>query len=206
MDDQPFAGKHLQSWRRVEIAARPLSVGRCASDHLIVEKQNVLDGRNGRIEPGLALPCRKANFEDALLARQRYRLSEFWSNCGICSCRGSLPQGSRARKFKRHQDGQGSDCQRTNEACAERVLERNFVHEKHPVAVDSNYSRDQNLILPLRGTSTSSWSVLRFSFDWSRPSSKLQLRSRADTRRCSKAYSQTPCTPSVAGPASTQAA
>ena len=94
MDDQLFAGKHLQSRRRIEIAARPLPVRRRAADHLIVEKQKVLDRRRYRIERGLALPRGEPNFEDAFLARQRYRLSELRSNCGIGSSLGSLRPGS----------------------------------------------------------------------------------------------------------------
>ena len=83
MDDQRFAGKHLQRRRRIEIAARRLAVRRRAADHLIVEKEKVLDRRGYRIERGLALPRGEPDFEDTFLARQRYGLSELRSNCGI---------------------------------------------------------------------------------------------------------------------------
>src|SRR5260370_10138195 len=133
MEDQPFGGKLLQRRRRIQMAARPLSVQRRAADHLIVEKQKVLDRYGYRIEHGLALPCSEPNFEDAFLARQRYRLSELRSNCGICSFLGSLRPGSRAGEFKRHQDSEGTDCQEAKQAtCVERVVEGNFVHEKGP--------------------------------------------------------------------------
>ena len=45
MDDQPFAGKYLQSRRWIEIAARLLAVRRRAADHLVVKKKKVLDRR-----------------------------------------------------------------------------------------------------------------------------------------------------------------
>ena len=124
MDDQRFAGKYVQSGRRIEIAAGAAPVGRRAADHLIVEQEKVLDGRGYRIEGGLALPRGEPNFEDAFLARQRHRLSEFRSNCGICSFLGSLRPGSRAGTFKRPQDSEGSDRQQLNQAtCVERVAE-----------------------------------------------------------------------------------
>jgi len=44
-----------------------------------------LDRRGYRIERSLALPRGKPNFEDAVLARQRYRLSELGSNCEFFS-------------------------------------------------------------------------------------------------------------------------
>ena len=69
MDDEPFAGKHLQRRRRIEIAARRPPVRRRAADQLIVEKEKVLHGRGDRIEAGLALPRGEPNFEDAVLAR-----------------------------------------------------------------------------------------------------------------------------------------
>ena len=37
MDDQPFAGKHLESWRRIEIAAGPLPVRRRSADYIMSE-------------------------------------------------------------------------------------------------------------------------------------------------------------------------
>src|SRR5260370_4833160 len=125
MDDEPFAGNHLPGRRRIQIAARPRSVRRRAADHLIVEKEKVLDRYGYRIEHGLALPCSEPNFEDAFLARQRYWLSELRSNCGICCFLGSLRPGSRAGEFKRHQDRDGTDCQEAKQAtCVERVVER----------------------------------------------------------------------------------
>ena len=123
MDDQPFAGKYLQGRRRIEIAARPLPVRRRAADHLIVEEEKVLDRRRYRIERGLALPRGEPNFEDAFLARQRYRLSELRSNCGICSSLGRLRPGS-AGAFKRRQDCESADCQQAEQATgAEHVVE-----------------------------------------------------------------------------------
>src|SRR5439155_17697396 len=101
MYDQPFAGKNLQSRRRIEVAARRPPVRRRAADHLIVEKEKVLDRRGYRIERRMALLCGEPNFEDAFLARQRYRLSELRPNCGICSSLGSLRPGSPTRAFKR---------------------------------------------------------------------------------------------------------
>ena len=122
MDDQPFAGKHLQRRSRIEIAARALPVRRRAADHLIVEQQKVLDRRHDRIERGLALPRGKPDFENAVLARQRYRLSELWSNCGIDSSLGTLRPGWCAGAFKRHQQGEGSTRQEAEDAtCVERV-------------------------------------------------------------------------------------
>ena len=124
MDDQPFAGKHLQSRRRIEIAARHLPVRCRAADHLIVEKEKVLDRRGHRIERGLALSRGEPDFEDAFLARQRHRFSELRSNCGIRSCLGSLRPGSRLRRFKRHQECEGTDCKQAKQAtCMERIVE-----------------------------------------------------------------------------------
>ena len=124
MDDQRFAGKYVQSGRRIEIAAGAPPVGRRAADHLIVEKKKVLDGLGCRIEGGLALPRGEADFEHAFLARKRYRLPELRSNGRICSFLGSLRPGSRAGTFKRPQDSEGSDRQQLNQAtCVERVAE-----------------------------------------------------------------------------------
>src|SRR5215472_18925157 len=109
MDDQRFAGKYVQRRRRIEIASRAAPVGRRAADHLILEKQKVLDGRGYRIESCPALPRGEPDFEDTFLARQRYRLSELRSNGGICSSL-SLRPGSRAEAFKRHQDSEGTAC------------------------------------------------------------------------------------------------
>src|SRR5262249_59184695 len=82
MDDQRFAGKQVQSGRRIKIAARAAPVGRRAANHFIVEKEKVLDRRGYRIERGLALPRGEPDFEDTILARQRYRLAETPSNGG----------------------------------------------------------------------------------------------------------------------------
>jgi len=116
VDDQLLAGKHLQRRRRVEIAARHLAVRRGAADHLVVEKEEVLDRRGHRIQGGLALPRGEPDFEDAFLARQRYGLPELWSNCEIRSSLGILRPGSRAGTCKRHQDSDDTDCRQANQA------------------------------------------------------------------------------------------
>src|SRR6266446_6999413 len=117
MDDQRFAGKYVQGGRRVEIAARPLSVGRRASDHLIIEKEKVLDRRGYCIERGLALSRGEPNFKNAFLARQHHRFSELRSNCEICSFLGSLRPGSRcAGRFKKYQASEGTNCQEGQQA------------------------------------------------------------------------------------------
>ena len=100
MHNQLFAGKHVESRRRVQIAARSLPVRRRAADDLIVEKQKILDGRNDRIESGLPLPRGEPNFEDTFLACKRYRLPELRPNCGISP--GSLCPGSCAGKCSHH--------------------------------------------------------------------------------------------------------
>src|SRR5262245_15334284 len=124
MDDQRFAGKYVQRWRRIEIAAGAAPVGRRAANHFIVEKEKVLDRRGYRIEGGPALPRGEPDFEDTFLACKRYGLSELRSNCGICSSLDSLRPGGRAGRFKRHQDSDGTDCQRPDQAPrAERVAE-----------------------------------------------------------------------------------
>ena len=66
VDDQLFAGKHLQRRRRIEIAARRLAVRRRAADQLVVEQQEVLDRLGHRIERGLALPRGEPDFERRL--------------------------------------------------------------------------------------------------------------------------------------------
>ena len=101
----------MQRGRRIKIAARAVPVGRRAANHLIVEQEKVLDGLGYRIEGGLALPRGEPDFEDTFLARQRYRLPEFRPNGGICSSLGSLRPGSRAEAFKRHHDGEATDCE-----------------------------------------------------------------------------------------------
>jgi hypothetical protein len=94
----------LQSRRRVKIAARPVPVRRRAADHLVVEKQKVLNRRGYGIERGLALPRGEPNFENAFLARQRHRLSELRSNRGIRSSLVRLRSGSDGETFKhRHE-------------------------------------------------------------------------------------------------------
>jgi hypothetical protein len=124
VDDQSFAGIHLQSRRRIEIAARHLPVGCGAANHFIVEKQKVLDRLGYRIERGLALSRREPNFKNAFLARQCWRLSELRSNRGFCSSLGSLGPGSRAGTFKLHQESHGADCKQADQAtCVEHVLE-----------------------------------------------------------------------------------
>ena len=58
-----------------------LPVGCRAPDHLIIEKEKVLDRRGYRVERGLALSRGEPNFEDAFLARQHHRFSKLRSNC-----------------------------------------------------------------------------------------------------------------------------
>src|SRR5262249_7952074 len=124
MDDQRFAGKYVQRRRRIEIATRPLPVRRRASDHLIVEKEKVLDRRGYRIEGGLALSRGEPNFKNAFLARQRYRLSELRSNRRTCSPLDSLRPRSYLGTFKRPQHSKSTDCQRAKQlTCTERVVE-----------------------------------------------------------------------------------
>jgi hypothetical protein len=124
MDDQPFAGKHMQRRRRIKIAARLPSVRRRAADHLIVEQKKVLHGCGDRIEVGLALPRGEPNFEDAVLALQRHRLAEFRSSGGIRSSLGGLCPGTDAGTRDRRQHGERSDCQRAQQpACTARAVE-----------------------------------------------------------------------------------
>ena len=124
MHDQCFAGKHLQSRRRIKIAARALPVRRRAADHLVVEKEKVLDRRGDRIEPGLTLPRREPDFEDAILARQRYRLVELRSNGGICSCLACLRAGSRDETLEhQHESERIEDYRAKRATCAERAAE-----------------------------------------------------------------------------------
>ena len=80
MDDQPFAGKYLESGRWIEIAAGLLPVGCRAAEGLVVEKEKILDRCRDRVERCLALLCGEPNFEDALLARQNDTLSELGPN------------------------------------------------------------------------------------------------------------------------------
>ena len=110
MHDQRLAGKDLQSRRRIKIAARPLPVRRRAADHLVVEKEKVLDRRCYRIERGPTLPRGEPHFEDAFLARQRHRLSELRSNRAIRSSLGRLRPGSRSETFKQHHEREGTEC------------------------------------------------------------------------------------------------
>jgi hypothetical protein len=123
MDDQPFAGKHPQRRRRIEIAARALAVRRRAADQLIIEKQKVLDGRGHRIERGLTLPSGKPNFEDAVLGCQCYWLSELWSNCGIGFSLGTLRPGRRDAASKHDQYSEGTTHQQAEHTtCVARVV------------------------------------------------------------------------------------
>jgi hypothetical protein len=72
----------------------------------------------------LALPRGEPDFEDTVLARQRYRLSEIRSNCGICSSLGSLRPGRCTEAFKRQEDSEGTACDQRNQAtCVENVVE-----------------------------------------------------------------------------------
>ena len=116
MDDQLFAGKHLQRRRRIEIAARALAVRRRAADHLIVEKKKVLDRRGHRIERGLALPRGEPDFEHAFLARQRYGLSELRSNRGIGSFPARLRPRSRPGTCQCGEEGDGPERRYTKQA------------------------------------------------------------------------------------------
>ena len=123
MDDQPFARKYVQGGRRIEIAARHLSVGRRASDHLIIEKEKVLDWRRDCIERGLALSGGEPNFKNAFLARKHHRFSKLWPNCQICSFLSSLRPGSRDETSKRDQHRE-STCEQAKQAtCVARFAE-----------------------------------------------------------------------------------
>ena len=123
MDDQPFAGKYVQGGRRIEIAARHLSVGRRASDHLIVEKKEVLDRPRYRIERGLALSRGEPDFKNAFLARKHHRFSKLWPNCQICSFLRSLRPGSRDETSKRYQHRESTCKQAKQATCVERFAE-----------------------------------------------------------------------------------
>src|SRR5580704_11871784 len=124
MNDQPFAGKYLQSRRRIEIAARLLPVRCRALDDLIIEKEKVLDRRGYRIERGLSLSRREPNFKNAFLARQHHRFSELRSNCEVCSCLGGRRPDSRLRRFKHHQECEGTDYKQAKQTTRmERVVE-----------------------------------------------------------------------------------
>lgn len=61
MDDQPFTGKYLERGRWIKVAAGLLSVGRRATDDLVVQQKKVLDRRRYRVERRLALPCGEPN-------------------------------------------------------------------------------------------------------------------------------------------------
>ena len=108
MHDQPFAGEHLKSGRRIEIATGFLAVGRRASDHLVVKKKKALDRCRYSVERCLALPCGEPDFEDAVLARQRDGLPEGGSCCQIGSSVRSLRGSSRIRPCKRQQNPDGA--------------------------------------------------------------------------------------------------
>src|SRR6516165_2374802 len=118
------AGKYLESGRWIEIAAGLLSIGCRATDYVVVEKEKILDRLGYCIEGSLALPRGQPNFEDAFLARQRYRLAKLRTNCGICCSLGSLREGGRPRTFKRSQDSDASDDEHAKRAtCVKRIAE-----------------------------------------------------------------------------------
>jgi hypothetical protein len=116
-------GNTCQSGRGIEIAARPMPVGRRAADHFVIEKEKVLDRRGYRIERGLALPRGEPDFEDTFLARQRYRLSELRSNCGVSSSLGSLRPASRDETCKRQQHCESTCKQAKQTVCVKRVTQ-----------------------------------------------------------------------------------
>src|SRR6516162_3670087 len=123
MDDQRFAGKYVQSGRRIEIATRPVPVRRRAANHFIVEQEKVLDRRGYRIERGLALPRGEPDFENAFLARKHHRFSKLWPNCQICSFLRSLRPGSRDETSKRYQHRESTCKQAKQATCVERFAE-----------------------------------------------------------------------------------
>ena len=130
MDDQPLAGKYLERGRWIKVAAGLLSVGRRATDYLVVEQKKVLDRRRYRVERRLALPCGEPNFEDAVLARQHDRLAELRPNCDIGFFVGALRGGNRAGPCQRRQDSEGTQCQQANQASGvECVARARFVYE-----------------------------------------------------------------------------
>ena len=113
MDDQPFAGKYLERRRWIEIAAGLLPVGRRAKDHLVIEKEKVLDRCRDRVERCPTLPRGESNFENAVLARQHDGLSELWSNCEIGFFVRILRGRNRAGACQRRQDSEDTKCQRS---------------------------------------------------------------------------------------------
>ena len=102
------AGEYLKGGRWIEIATGFLTVGRRASDHLVVKKKKALDRYRYSVERCLALPRGEPDFEDPVLARQRDGLSEPGSCCQICSSIRSLRRSSRIRPCKRQQDPDGA--------------------------------------------------------------------------------------------------
>jgi hypothetical protein len=129
MDDQPFAGKHLERGRWIEVAAGLLSVGRRAMDDFVAEQKKVLDGRRYRVERRLALPCGKPNFEDAVFARQHDRLAELRPNCEIGFFVSALRGSNRAGPCQRYEDSEGAQCQQAIGATGVQcVAQARFVH------------------------------------------------------------------------------
>jgi len=127
MDDQPFAGKYLESGRWIEIAAGLLPVGCRAAEGLVVEKEKILDRCRDRVERCLALLCGEPNFEDALLARQNDRLSELGPSREIGFFVRTLRGGSRA------QDSEDTQRQQSTPATGvERVAHGRFTYEVSP--------------------------------------------------------------------------
>jgi hypothetical protein len=102
MDDQLLAGKHLQGGRGVKVLARRLAIGCRAADQLIVEEQEILDGRRHRIERGRALSRGEPDFEDATLGRERHRFLEVGSN-------GRIEGGARALRLGRGEHRHSGD-------------------------------------------------------------------------------------------------
>src|SRR6516225_8914917 len=133
MHDQRLAGKDLQSRRRIKIAARPLPVRRRAADHLVVEKEKVLDRRCYRIERGPTLPRGEPHFEDAFLARQRHRLSELGrtarsvllsAGCApaVAVKHSSSTTSARAPNARKLNSRPASNASRNESLCMKRIL------------------------------------------------------------------------------------
>lgn len=119
MHDQPFAGEYLKSGRWIEIATGFLTVGRRATDHLVVKKKKALDRCRYGVERCVTLPCGEPNFEDTVLARQRDGLPEPGPRCQISSSIRSLRGGSRIRPCKRQQDPDGAKSGKGQKAAAQ---------------------------------------------------------------------------------------
>ena len=130
MDDQPFAGKYLESGRWIEITPGLLPVGCRAPHHLVVEKKKVLDRRRYRVERCLALPCGEPNFEDAFLARQNDGLSELWPRCEIGFFVRTLRDSSRAGPCKRRRHGESAQYQEAIQPTGVKCGVGKFMHDK----------------------------------------------------------------------------